>query len=234
MTRQEIEHQLLTLSLSDKAEIVQGLTKTLNMSGKGIIKTPGVCGREACITGTRMKSKLSIAPPIGIIVAMLTFLNSTSLNAQQTRDYGTTRRPRTCASRSAPSTGSLSVAKAIEYATCDAEGDITVPRPGHIYFMDIFSLQVSPPRPANVKDKVKYSPRINRSKPVYDIKARAISYSCTYIFSPTQRGKNCTTLGSTDSDSINSAGECYVDIADKWRCRLGVGTAFVQGPPPAN
>jgi hypothetical protein len=43
MTRQEIEHQLLTLSPSDKAEIVQSLTKALRMSGKGITKTPGVC-----------------------------------------------------------------------------------------------------------------------------------------------------------------------------------------------
>jgi hypothetical protein len=31
MNRQEIEHQLLTLSLSDKAEIVQSLTKTISM-----------------------------------------------------------------------------------------------------------------------------------------------------------------------------------------------------------
>ncbi len=54
MIPQEIEHQFLTLSLSEKAEIVQNLTQTLSMGGKGITKTPGVCGGEACITGTRI------------------------------------------------------------------------------------------------------------------------------------------------------------------------------------
>jgi uncharacterized protein (DUF433 family) len=54
MTRQELEQQLLSLSLADKAEIVQGLTKTLGKGGKGIAKTLGVCGGEACIAGTRI------------------------------------------------------------------------------------------------------------------------------------------------------------------------------------
>jgi hypothetical protein len=54
MTQQEIEDRLLTLSLADKAQIVQSLTKTLSMSGKGITKTPGVCGGEACIDETRI------------------------------------------------------------------------------------------------------------------------------------------------------------------------------------
>lgn len=54
MTRQELEQQIFSLSLSDKAEIVQSLTKTLSMGGKGITKTPGVCGGEACIAGTRI------------------------------------------------------------------------------------------------------------------------------------------------------------------------------------
>jgi uncharacterized protein (DUF433 family) len=72
MTRQEIEHQLLTLSLSDKAEIVQSLTKTLNMSGKGITKTPGVCGGEACIAGTRIAIWLLVeAQQLGISEAQL-------------------------------------------------------------------------------------------------------------------------------------------------------------------
>jgi uncharacterized protein (DUF433 family) len=61
MTRQEIEHQLLTLSLSDKAEMIQGLTKT-----------PGVCGGEACIAGTRIAVWLLVeAQQIGISEAQL-------------------------------------------------------------------------------------------------------------------------------------------------------------------
>jgi uncharacterized protein (DUF433 family) len=72
MTRQEIEHQLLTLSLSDKADIIQSLTKTLSMRGKGITKTPGVCGGEACIAGTRIAIWLLVeAQQIGISEAQL-------------------------------------------------------------------------------------------------------------------------------------------------------------------
>ncbi|MEL4896395.1 DUF433 domain-containing protein [Crocosphaera sp. Alani8] len=72
MIRQEIEHQLLNLSLSDKAEIVQSLTKTLSMGAKGITKTPGVCGGEACITGTRITVWLLVeAQQLGISEAQL-------------------------------------------------------------------------------------------------------------------------------------------------------------------
>lgn len=72
MTRQELENQLLTRSLSDKAEMVQILTKTLNMSGKGITKTPGVCGGEACIAGTRIAVWLLVeAQQLGISEAQL-------------------------------------------------------------------------------------------------------------------------------------------------------------------
>jgi uncharacterized protein (DUF433 family) len=72
MTRQEIEHQILTLSLFDRAEIVQGLTKTLSVSGKGITKTPGVCGGEACIAGTRIAVWLLVeAHQLGISEAQL-------------------------------------------------------------------------------------------------------------------------------------------------------------------
>jgi uncharacterized protein (DUF433 family) len=72
MTRQEIEQQLLTLSLSDQAEIVQSLTKNLRMSGKGITKTPRVCGGEACIAGTRIAVWLLVeAQQLGISEAQL-------------------------------------------------------------------------------------------------------------------------------------------------------------------
>lgn len=67
MTRQELEHQLLSLSLSDKAAIVQSLTQTLSIGGKGITKTPGVCGGEACIAGTRIAVWLLVeAQQLGI------------------------------------------------------------------------------------------------------------------------------------------------------------------------
>ena len=72
MIRQEIEHQLLTLSLSDKAALFQSLTKTLRRGGKGITKTPGVCGGSACITGTRITVWLLVeAQQLGISEAQL-------------------------------------------------------------------------------------------------------------------------------------------------------------------
>ena len=72
MTRQELEHQLLTLSLSDKAEILHSLTKTLSTGGKGITKAPGVCGGEACITGTRIAVWLLVeAQQLGISESQL-------------------------------------------------------------------------------------------------------------------------------------------------------------------
>jgi uncharacterized protein (DUF433 family) len=72
MTIQEIEHQLLNISLADRAAIVQRLTKTLNKSGKGITKTAGVCGSEACIAGTRIAVWLLVeAQQLGITEAQL-------------------------------------------------------------------------------------------------------------------------------------------------------------------
>lgn len=72
MTRQELENQLLTLTPSEKAEIIQSLTKTISTGAKGITKTPGVCGGEACIAGTRIAVWLLIeARRLGISEAQL-------------------------------------------------------------------------------------------------------------------------------------------------------------------
>ena len=54
MTEQELEKQLLKLTKPEKAEIIQRLTKTISSGAKGITKTLGVCGGEACIAETRI------------------------------------------------------------------------------------------------------------------------------------------------------------------------------------
>jgi hypothetical protein len=190
-----------------------------------------------------MKSKLTILSQRGyanciIGCMMLALLTPTSLKAQQETAYGTSRQPQTCPSRSEPRKGLISAAQAMKYATCEAEGDKEVPSPGKAYFLDILSLQVSSPRRVSEVDVAKYQKTINTSKPVYDIKGRAVSYVCSQIagtarFAIAKRGKNCLVWGSTDNDSINSLGECYTDFADKWRCKLSVGKIPVQGPPPA-
>jgi hypothetical protein len=171
-----------------------------------------------------MKSKLTN----GMIGWMLlTLLTPTSLNAQPETAYGTSRQPATCPSRSEPSTGRISSAQAIKYATCDAEGDQVVPSPGIANFLEILSLQVSPPRSVNKADVVIYGKKIDRSKPIYEIKGSAVLYACSRIAGTTQfaigeRGKNCQIWGSTDSDSTNSRGQCFTDFAGKWRCQLSI------------
>lgn len=72
MTYQELENRLSTLSASEKAEIIQRLTKTISGGAKGITKTPGVCGGEACIAGTRIAVWLLVeARRLGISEAQL-------------------------------------------------------------------------------------------------------------------------------------------------------------------
>jgi uncharacterized protein (DUF433 family) len=54
MTIQELEAQLLALTPSEKAQIIQLLTQNLANTWQGISKTPGVCGGDACIRNTRI------------------------------------------------------------------------------------------------------------------------------------------------------------------------------------
>jgi uncharacterized protein (DUF433 family) len=72
MTLQELENQVLALPLTEKAAIIQSLTQTINIGSKGITKTPGVCGGEACIAGTRIAIWLLVeARCLGITEAQL-------------------------------------------------------------------------------------------------------------------------------------------------------------------
>ncbi|MGV0023571.1 DUF433 domain-containing protein [Phormidesmis priestleyi] len=54
MTLKELQAQLLSLSPSEKAEAIQILTRSLNKNRRGITKTLGVMGGDACIAGTRI------------------------------------------------------------------------------------------------------------------------------------------------------------------------------------
>ena len=54
MTPKELEPQLLALSEQEKAQVVQLLSQGKIVKGRGIEKTPGVCGGSACIAGTRI------------------------------------------------------------------------------------------------------------------------------------------------------------------------------------
>ncbi|MBE9143505.1 DUF433 domain-containing protein [Planktothrix mougeotii] len=54
MTLTEFQTQLLSLTLIEKAEVIQALTQTLSNGSLGITKTPGVMGGDACIANTRL------------------------------------------------------------------------------------------------------------------------------------------------------------------------------------
>ena len=54
MSVKELETQLLALTLAEKAAAIQILARRINKSWRGITKTPGVCGGDACIAGTRI------------------------------------------------------------------------------------------------------------------------------------------------------------------------------------
>ena len=54
MTLKELEPQLLALTPAEKAQAIQLLVQSLSNTWKGIEKTPGVCGGDACIANTRI------------------------------------------------------------------------------------------------------------------------------------------------------------------------------------
>jgi uncharacterized protein (DUF433 family) len=54
MTLQNLEPQLLALTANEKAQAMQILAQSLGSPWRGIEKTPGVCGGDACIARTRI------------------------------------------------------------------------------------------------------------------------------------------------------------------------------------
>jgi uncharacterized protein (DUF433 family) len=54
MTLTELKIDLASLNSADKAAAIEFLLQTLSKGSQGITKTPGVCGGDACIDGTRL------------------------------------------------------------------------------------------------------------------------------------------------------------------------------------
>ncbi|MEH2235092.1 DUF433 domain-containing protein [Nostoc sp.] len=54
MTAQELETQLLSLTPAQKVEAIRILTQGISSNNRGINKTPGVMGADACIAGRRI------------------------------------------------------------------------------------------------------------------------------------------------------------------------------------
>jgi hypothetical protein len=193
-----------------------------------------------------MKSKLSIAPLANPLIGLilLTVLTPTNSLAQPKTDadyftyYGTNRRPLTCPSRSEPKTGRLSVAQALKYAQCSFEDN---GRP--VTFADISNFRLSAPRKVTEQDSLRQWTinNIDRTQPMYDIKAHVVHYNCGGIIrdpslNPNYSGapgKNCRSYGSVEKDPLNSSGICFKDLTEQWQCRLTFQGKRVEGPPPA-
>lgn len=54
MTLQKLEPELLALTPNEKAQAIQILAQSLDNPWRGIEKTPGVCGGDACVASTRI------------------------------------------------------------------------------------------------------------------------------------------------------------------------------------
>ncbi len=54
MTLQKLELELLALTPNEKAQAIQMLAQSLGNTWRGVEKTSGVCGGDACISGTRI------------------------------------------------------------------------------------------------------------------------------------------------------------------------------------
>lgn len=72
MTLQNLEPQLLALTTNEKAQAMQILAQSLGNPWRGIEKTPGVCGGDACIARTRIPIWVLVnARDLGISEAQL-------------------------------------------------------------------------------------------------------------------------------------------------------------------
>ncbi|NET59699.1 MAG: DUF433 domain-containing protein [Symploca sp. SIO2E6] len=54
MTVKQLETEILALTKAEKLEVIQILTQNFLQSSRGVSKTPGVVGGDACIAKTRI------------------------------------------------------------------------------------------------------------------------------------------------------------------------------------
>jgi hypothetical protein len=139
-----------------------------------------------------------------------------SLNAQD-MEFGTSRRPRTCASRSQPVNGAISAQQAIKYFICDTE-TINSSALGARFVTDL-NLQVAPKPRRVTEDDIGRAARINNQidtdKPVYDIRGSFKRYSCTNKPDWVAQKQNCSL-----NVFSNSQGICFKNNFGDWHCTM--------------
>jgi uncharacterized protein (DUF433 family) len=72
MTLKELESQILALTSTEKAQVIQLLSQNVGNARQGIEKTPNVCGGSACVVNTRIPVWILVeARQLGITEAEL-------------------------------------------------------------------------------------------------------------------------------------------------------------------
>lgn len=144
---------------------------------------------------------------------------ATSILPAQANDYGTSRQLRTCPSRTAPSSGSISAEQAKIYVACYYEERAVFN--ASVNFVDILSLEVAPKsRRARAADFRLHN--IDIEKPIYEIRGDIVVHNCQNITEGYPRGQNCRV-----SRVPKSTGKCYQTTFGDWYCLLA-GSSLVR------
>jgi hypothetical protein len=185
--------------------------------------------------GINMKPRFTFS----VIGCTLLALLTPNVVIAQTTDYGTTRRPHTCPSRTEPKIGGPSVEQAKMYFLCDhewlrgTEGE----KDSSVWLINDLTIQVAPVSRRFTENDLPFnwangrrSLGMNPDKPVYDIRGSYTSYQC-YIAKWAKVGKNCDVNYFSDSSGI-----CFLDTFGGWHCRMigGLVKTDKNVPPPAN
>jgi hypothetical protein len=173
-----------------------------------------------------------------IIGCTLLVLLTPNLLFAQTNDYGTTRRPATCPSRTEPKTGAPSVEQAKMYFKCDYEWlrGVDGKQDSSVWLINDLNIKVAPVSRRTTPNDFYFNNRnggtqlgMDPDKPVYDIRGSYTSYICT-IASWRKVGKNCDV-----NYFSNSTGICFLDTFGEWHCRMiGGQMKSERNVPPPN
>jgi hypothetical protein len=168
-----------------------------------------------------MKSSLTI----GFIGCLLVNSLAPNMVFAQTFDFGTSRKLRTCPSRTAPTKGRISVEQAKQYVACSYEE--RAPFNGSVKFVDVLSLEVAPkprsPKPADLR-----LANLDIEKPIYDLQGSLVVYTCAKITgssSSSKHGQNCSIIRNP-----KAIGKCYQTPFSEWHCVMILGSGLLNRP----
>jgi hypothetical protein len=168
-----------------------------------------------------MKSILTL----GFIGSMLMNCLDPSMVFAQTFDYGTSRKLRTCSSRTTPTKGRINVEQAKKYVACSYEEK--APFNASVKFVDVLSLEIAAkprsPKPADLR-----LANLDIEKPIYDLQGNLVVYTCARITNSSlsaKRGQNCSIVRNP-----KAIGKCYQTPFSEWHCVMILGSGLLNRP----